>query len=603
MTAPRHQIRRQILEVTVQDHEAAWRLQTELGRIHAQRLEALIDRCCTELGAPDRLQRIALVEVDLGRLDPDHLERDLVDKLGPLLQEALAARIREEDEKSALRGSDPEVISRLELVAFFARTGALPWWADTTRPRLLDETLGLLLQRAARPLAALIRALEREPGALTRIVRHGHDARLWALFDALVASSQAELSSMPVELGALLRAHRAVAGATPVGFRAWVWTGALRTACVEESPSDGRVGFWRDALARIALEAGVTLKSLLAGLHAPLGPSPSAWPGALGAVGQGHGAGALGAVGQSPGAGVERPVRQTQREAPSRDPGARDADEELSVEPAYSDADEVHADHAGQSPGAVVERPVRQTQRGAPSRDPGARAADEELSVEPAYSDADEVYADHAGQSPGAGVERPVRQTQRGAPSRDPGARAADEELSVDPAYGDSDEAYVDNAGLVVLWPFLGHLFERLGLMADGQIANQRALHRAAGLLQHLCTGDLEPAEHQLPLTRVLCGMRRTEVFDFGPPVTEAEAEECIHLLTAAIERAPILRDISIAGFRGSFLIRKGALGVRDGAWFLRVERASHDVVLDRFPWGMSWVKLPWMEAPLCVEW
>ncbi|AUX33624.1 MULTISPECIES: contractile injection system tape measure protein [Sorangium] len=491
MTAPRHQIRRQILEVTVQDREAAWRLQTELSRIHAQRLEAVIDRCCTELGAPDRLQRIALVEVDLGRIDPDHLERDLVDKLSPLLREALAARIREEDEKTALRGFDPEVISRLELVAFFARTGALPWWADSTRPRLLDETLGLLLKRAARPLAALIRALEREGGALTRIVRHSRDAQLWALFDALVASSQADLPSMPVELVALLRAHRAVAGATPDGFRACVWTGALRAACVEESPSDGRVGFWRDALARIALEAGVTLGSLLSGLHGPLGPSPSAWPGALGAV--------------------------------------------------------------GQSPGAVVERPIRETRGEHPSSDPGAAAADQELSVDPAYSDADEVY--------------------------------------------------VDNAGLVVLWPFLGHLFERLDLFADTQFKDRRALHRAAGLLQHLCTGDLEPAEYQLPLTRVLSGMRMTEVFDFGPPVTEAEAEECLNLLAAAIASAPILGEMSIAGFRGSFLIRKGALSARDGAWLLRVERASYDVVLDRFPWGMSWVKQPWMEAPLSVEW
>ncbi|WP_437604661.1 contractile injection system tape measure protein [Sorangium sp. So ce834] len=491
MTAPRHQIRRQILEVTVQDREAAWRLQTELGRIHAQRLEAVIDRCCTELGAPDRLQRIALVEVDLGRIDPDHLERDLVDKLSPLLREALAARIREEDEKTALRGFDPEVISRLELVAFFARTGALPWWADSTRPRLLDETLGLLLKRAARPLAALIRALERERGALARIVRHSHDAQLSVLFDALVASSQADLPSRPVELGALLRAHRAVAGATPDGFRACVWTGALRAACVEESPSDGRVGFWRDALARIALEAGVTLGSLLAGLHVPLGPSPSAWPGALGSVGQ----------------------------------------------------------------------------------------------------------------SPGAGVERPVRETRGEHPSSDPGAAAADQDLSLDPAYSDADEVYVDNAGLVVLWPFLGHLFERLGLFADAQFKDRRALHRAAGLLQHLCTGDLEPAEYQLPLTRVLSGMRMTEVFDFGPPVTEAEAEECLNLLAAAIASAPILGEMSIAGFRGSFLIRKGALSARDGAWLLRVERASYDVVLDRFPWGMSWVKQPWMEAPLSVEW
>ncbi|WP_437322463.1 contractile injection system tape measure protein [Sorangium sp. So ce394] len=503
MTAPCHQIRRQILEVTVQDRGAAWRLQAELGRIHAERLEAVIDRCCTELGAPDRLQRVARVEVDLGRIDPDDLERDLVDKLGPRLREALAARIREEDEKTALRGGDPEVISRLELVASFARTGNLPWWADSSRPRLLDETLGLLVKRAARPLVALMRALEREGGALARIVRHSRDAQLWALFDALVASSRADLPSMPVELVALLRAHPAVAGATPDGFRACVWTGALRTACLEESPSDGRVGFVRDALARIALEAGVTLGALLSGLHAPLGPSPSAWPGALGAVMQSPGAAAPGTIGLSPGAVVERPVRAPRGEHPSSDPGAA----------------------------------------------------------------------------------------------------AADPELSVDPAYSDADEVYVDNAGLVVLWPFLGHLFERLGLFADAQFKDRRALHRAAGLLQHLCTGDLEPAEYQLPLARVLSGMAVTEVFDFGPPVAEAEAEECVRMLTAAIASAPILGEMSIAGFRGSFLMRKGALSARDGAWLLRVARASYDVVLDRFPWGMSWVKQPWMEAPLSVEW
>jgi hypothetical protein len=161
----------------------------------------------------------------------------------------------------------------------------------------------------------------------------------------------------------------------------------------------------------------------------------------------------------------------------------------------------------------------------------------------------------------------------------------------------------VENAGIVVLWPFLGHLFERLGLLADTKLRDRRALHRAAGLLQHLATGGLEPAEHQLPLIRVLCGMETTEVFDFGPPITEAEAEECTNLLRSAIASAPILNEMSIEGFRGSFLIRKGAIGARDDTWLLRVERATHDVVLDRFPWGMSWVKLPWMEAPLCVEW
>ena len=60
---------------------------------------------------------------------------------------------------------------------------------------------------------------------------------------------------------------------------------------------------------------------------------------------------------------------------------------------------------------------------------------------------------------------------------------------------------------------------------------------------------------------------------------------------------------MSITGFRGSFLLRKGLLESRDGAWLLRVEKESYDVVLERFPWSFSWVKLPWMKAPLRVEW
>jgi hypothetical protein len=60
---------------------------------------------------------------------------------------------------------------------------------------------------------------------------------------------------------------------------------------------------------------------------------------------------------------------------------------------------------------------------------------------------------------------------------------------------------------------------------------------------------------------------------------------------------------MSIDGFRGSFLLRKGQLGARDGDWLLRVERETHDIVLDRFPWSARIVRLPWMQAILHVEW
>ena len=92
-------------------------------------------------------------------------------------------------------------------------------------------------------------------------------------------------------------------------------------------------------------------------------------------------------------------------------------------------------------------------------------------------------------------------------------------------------------------------------------------------------------------------------MFDFGPPLTESEAEECTDLLSALIEQAPILRNMSVEGFRGSFLLRQGVLSARDGAWLLQVERETYDVVVDRLPWSFEWVKLPWLDTLLRVEW
>ena len=47
----------------------------------------------------------------------------------------------------------------------------------------------------------------------------------------------------------------------------------------------------------------------------------------------------------------------------------------------------------------------------------------------------------------------------------------------------------------------------------------------------------------------------------------------------------------------------QGVLRAQDGHWLLQVERATHDVLLDRVPWGLSIVRLPWMPRLLQVQW
>lgn len=177
------------------------------------------------------------------------------------------------------------------------------------------------------------------------------------------------------------------------------------------------------------------------------------------------------------------------------------------------------------------------------------------------------------------------------------------DEAPVDLSFSAADELYIENSGLVILWPFLSHFFDHLGLLQEKRFKEASAVQRAVGLLQYLVTEDPSSPEYLLPLNKVICGMELTGVFDFGPPVSHAEAQECTNLLGAVIAHAPILKNMSIPGFRGTFLLRKGVLNTRDGAWLLRVERETYDVVLDRFPWGWEWVKLPWMEAALRVEW
>ena len=165
------------------------------------------------------------------------------------------------------------------------------------------------------------------------------------------------------------------------------------------------------------------------------------------------------------------------------------------------------------------------------------------------------------------------------------------------------DELYIDNAGLVILWPYLENFFTRVNLLEKKQFKDRTAQQRAVGLLQALATLEPEPPEFMLPLNKILCGVEVTDVFDFGSPLLDTEAEECERLLQAVIAQAPILGEMSTAGLRGTFLLRSGMLSVRDGAWLLRVERETYDIVLERFPWSWEWVKLPWMDAPIRVEW
>ena len=204
--------------------------------------------------------------------------------------------------------------------------------------------------------------------------------------------------------------------------------------------------------------------------------------------------------------------------------------------------------------------------------------------------------------SASASASESVSNSVSGPASEPASAPDANRPFAVSP-FTTSDEIYVDNCGLVLLGPFLGHFFAEVGLLEDGRFRDRIAHHRAIGLLHHLVTESPAPVEYRLPLAKLLCGVDLAEPIEPGPPISPAEAGECERLLGAVIGHAPILGNLSTAGFRAAYLVRDGVLSERDGGWLLRVERETYDVVLDQLPWIVDWLELPWMPTLLRVEW
>jgi hypothetical protein len=160
---------------------------------------------------------------------------------------------------------------------------------------------------------------------------------------------------------------------------------------------------------------------------------------------------------------------------------------------------------------------------------------------------------------------------------------------------------YIENAGLVLLHPFLPRLFEGLGIAAEDTLIQPE---RALGLLHFLTTGQRIAPEYEVILPKILCNLPLEAPVESDIGLTQSETEEAEALLEAVVHHWEALRNTSIDGLRGTFLLRLGKLSLRDdGDWLLQIEANTVDILLNNLPWGIGMIKLPWMQRMLWVEW
>jgi hypothetical protein len=162
----------------------------------------------------------------------------------------------------------------------------------------------------------------------------------------------------------------------------------------------------------------------------------------------------------------------------------------------------------------------------------------------------------------------------------------------------------VEGAGIVLLHPFLAELLAGRGLLTasgDG-FQDQAARQRAVTLLARLAFGTTDIPEHRLLLAKLLCGLPWAEPV---PPValTPEDIAACDALLAAVLGHWRALKSRSAEFLRTQFFLRDGKLEPVDRGWRLSVERRIQDVLIERLPWGLGIIRLPWMQPFLFVHW
>ncbi len=166
------------------------------------------------------------------------------------------------------------------------------------------------------------------------------------------------------------------------------------------------------------------------------------------------------------------------------------------------------------------------------------------------------------------------------------------------------DALHVRHAGLVLLHPFLPQLLRTLALHTADAPLSDASLPRAAALLHWLATGRDEVFEFELPLVKILLGLApEAPLAPSMALLSDADRAEADALLAAVVQHWSALGTTSAGVLRNTFLDRPGLVRAAGRAWHLQVETHAFDVLLDRLPWGIALIKLPWMTRPIHTDW
>lgn len=580
MASTTHIVKRQLLELHgVRKAEAAER-QNQLKHLYYQKLLPLLDQYLSKWNSGEERIRIDQLVLDLGVVKISHFESDFIKQLEVQLEKQL----KDIDLGSATEVTGPNdaaksatpLRSEVELLAYFVKTGNLPWWVQTMSGNPVEAAFHKAIAEQPKRLVAQLRNWIQQEHYTRRIIRQLSTETLDLLVQLQVPVDSTAFQKECKDFLLILEPISTIWGTSVYRLREESYLRLLQLLFIHDQSFPHALALWEAWMLQMAQayrQPYAAWLQLLSEMFRETQLASKLLHSRLPNI-----------------------LRQLLDLMHNRSPKPKAAT--LSEEDSLDRTSNKEWDKLVKKWEMDLDRPdqmnlLRRLSKG--------KSLSEPFSQQWRQLPFGEKWSDWTG----ANRERLFRLLQQLEQEQqsDMQKRSAATKSDSANVFSAVQETFINNAGLVILWPYLANFFGALGLIEGKQFLNKAAAHRAAGLLQHLADGQLETPEYLLGFNKLLCGLEWDEVLDFGEPITKYEIEECELFLRAVIGNAAVLKNMTPDGFRGSFLLRKGMLKPRGDVWELYVEPAPYDIVLQRFPWSWQVVKLPWLAVPVLVEW
>lgn len=161
----------------------------------------------------------------------------------------------------------------------------------------------------------------------------------------------------------------------------------------------------------------------------------------------------------------------------------------------------------------------------------------------------------------------------------------------------------INNAGLILLWPYMYTLCDKLGFLENKTFVNDLYRQKAILLTQYIVSGSLEFKEHELILNKIFFGVELDFLIDCSIELLDHELDMCESLLKSVISYWKKMENTTVDTFRSSFLMREGALIKDDKNYILHVNKNPYDVLLKTLPWSIANVQTIFMKYKIIVNW